>query len=84
MESAQQVGRLSVCNAPNMSFLEMTNHCEKQTKMSTMMSMNQRQNNGDTNNQSVYTYMHAYIYTYRFDMWLTYFFNILFSKLAMV
>ncbi|CAH1434816.1 unnamed protein product [Lactuca virosa] len=52
MESAQQVGRLSVCNAPNMSFLEMTNHCEKQTKMSTMMSMNQRQNNGDTNNQS--------------------------------
>lgn len=49
MESAQQVGRMSVCNAPNMSFLEMTNHCEK--KMSNMMSMNRRQN-GDTNNQS--------------------------------
>ncbi|KAK1412920.1 hypothetical protein QVD17_34524 [Tagetes erecta] len=25
MESAQQVGRMSVCNAPNMSFMEMTN-----------------------------------------------------------
>ncbi|KAF5785876.1 hypothetical protein HanRHA438_Chr10g0446221 [Helianthus annuus] len=25
MESAQQVGRMSVCNAPNMSFVEMTN-----------------------------------------------------------
>ncbi|KAI3750265.1 hypothetical protein L2E82_20898 [Cichorium intybus] len=50
MESAQQVGRMSVCNAPDMSFLEMTNHCEKQTKMSNMMSMNQRQgNNGETN-----------------------------------
>ncbi|KAK1411027.1 hypothetical protein QVD17_37571 [Tagetes erecta] len=25
MESAQQVGRMSVCNAPNMSFMELTN-----------------------------------------------------------
>lgn len=47
MESAQQVGRMSVCNAPNMSFLEMTNHFEqlgvgKQTKMSNVMGMQQR------------------------------------------
>nr|XP_043637336.1 protein SEMI-ROLLED LEAF 2-like isoform X2 [Erigeron canadensis] len=44
MESAQQVGRMSVCNAHNMSFLEMTNHFEelgvgKQTKMSNVMGM---------------------------------------------
>lgn len=47
MESAQQVGRMSVCNAPTMSFLEMTNHFEelgmgKQTKMSNVMGMQQR------------------------------------------
>ncbi|XP_071737557.1 protein SEMI-ROLLED LEAF 2-like [Rutidosis leptorrhynchoides] len=47
MESAQQVGRMSVCNAPNMSFLEMTDHFEqlgvgKQTKMSNVMGMQQR------------------------------------------
>lgn len=52
MDSAQQVGRMSVCNAPNLSFLEMTNHFEelgmgKQTKMSNLM-----QNSGDTNKQS--------------------------------
>ncbi|KVH94768.1 Armadillo-type fold [Cynara cardunculus var. scolymus] len=51
MDSAQ-VGRMSVCNAPNISFLEMTNHFEelgigKQTKMSSLM-----QNSGDTNKQS--------------------------------
>ena len=51
-DSAQQVGRMSVCNAPNISFLEMTNHFEelgmgKQTKMSNLM-----QNNGETNKQS--------------------------------
>lgn len=47
MESAQQVGRMSVCNAPNMSFMEMTNHFEelgigKQSKMSNVMNMQQR------------------------------------------
>ncbi|KAL8232689.1 hypothetical protein R6Q57_002467 [Mikania cordata] len=47
MESAQQVGRMSVCNAPNMSFMEMTNHfeelgMEKQTMMSNVMNMQQR------------------------------------------
>ncbi|KAI3678057.1 hypothetical protein L6452_37336 [Arctium lappa] len=51
MDSAQQVSRMSVCNAPNLSFLEMTNHFEelgmgKQTKMSNLM-----QNSGDTNKQ---------------------------------
>ncbi|KAI3732997.1 hypothetical protein L1987_64211 [Smallanthus sonchifolius] len=48
MESAQQVGRMSVCNAPNISFMEMTNYFEelgmgKQTMMSDVMNMQQRQ-----------------------------------------
>ncbi|XP_071715628.1 protein SEMI-ROLLED LEAF 2-like isoform X2 [Rutidosis leptorrhynchoides] len=43
MESAQQVGRMSVCNAPNMSFLEMTNHFEQRQ---------QRQVNGVQSGQS--------------------------------
>ncbi|KAJ9565394.1 hypothetical protein OSB04_001360 [Centaurea solstitialis] len=42
MDSNQQADRMSVCNAPNLTFLEMTNHFEelgmgKQTKMSNLM-----------------------------------------------
>lgn len=52
MDSNQQADRMSVCNAPNLSFLEMTNHFEelgmgKQTKMSNLM-----QNSSNVNKPS--------------------------------
>ncbi|KAM7500183.1 hypothetical protein LguiA_024597 [Lonicera macranthoides] len=48
LETAHQVGRLSVSNAPDVSFKEMANHCEsllmgKQQKMSHLMSTQLRQ-----------------------------------------
>ncbi|PSS01816.1 Protein EFR3 B like [Actinidia chinensis var. chinensis] len=50
LETAHQVGRLSVCTAPDVSYKEMAGHCEallmgKQQKMSYLMSTQQRQEN---------------------------------------
>ncbi|KAF7148752.1 hypothetical protein RHSIM_Rhsim03G0019100 [Rhododendron simsii] len=50
LETAHQVGRLSVCTAPEVSYKEMAGHCEallmgKQQKMSYLMSAQQRQGN---------------------------------------
>ncbi|KAI8562205.1 hypothetical protein RHMOL_Rhmol03G0016500 [Rhododendron molle] len=50
LETAHQVGRLSVCTAPEVSYMEMAGHCEallmgKQQKMSYLMSAQQRQGN---------------------------------------
>lgn len=58
MESAQQFGRMSVCNAPKMSFMEMTNHFEelgmgKETKMSDVMGMQDKPEHQNTGIQSV-------------------------------
>lgn len=57
MESAQQFGRMSVCNAPKMSFMEMTNHFEelgmgKETKMSDVMGMQDKPEHQNTGFQS--------------------------------
>ncbi|PWA54840.1 armadillo-type fold protein [Artemisia annua] len=53
MESAQQFGRMSVCCAPKMSFMEMTNHFEelgigKETKMSDVMGMQDKPEHQNT------------------------------------
>ncbi|XP_052176294.1 protein SEMI-ROLLED LEAF 2 isoform X2 [Diospyros lotus] len=50
LDSAHQVGRLSVCNTHDVSFKEMAGHCEallvgKQQKMSYLMNTQQRQEN---------------------------------------
>ncbi|KAI3788224.1 hypothetical protein L2E82_00981 [Cichorium intybus] len=60
LESAQQVGRISISVTPEVSYKEMTNQCEalvngKRTKMSNLMSIQQRhvnQNDGEINKQS--------------------------------
>ncbi|KAL4587503.1 hypothetical protein LXL04_000374 [Taraxacum kok-saghyz] len=61
LESAQQVGRMSISVTPDVSYKEMTNQCEalvngKRIKMSNLMSIQQRpgtsnQNDGEINKQ---------------------------------
>ncbi|KAI3667392.1 hypothetical protein L6452_42449 [Arctium lappa] len=60
MESAQQVGRMSISVTPEISYKEMTNQCEalvngKRMNMSNLISIQQRhvnQNDGELNKQS--------------------------------
>lgn len=61
LESAQQVGRMSISVTPEVSYKEMTNQCEalvngKRMRMSNLMSIQQRpgnQSDAEINKQSV-------------------------------